>query len=143
MWDLNTARALGDMPVTIEQVTPPIAPSGSLYPAEVLLYTVELHCFQWTRGSNISGIVFRVGKSCFSLLANMFVRSEISVTSLPDHLSILVRLTKILSVEKFSVHMKIFVQVTKECTGGPRKLWEIWWYVCHAWVGTHCGLVWA
>ncbi|CAK9206855.1 unnamed protein product [Sphagnum troendelagicum] len=28
------ARALGDMPVTIEQVTPPIAPSGNLYPAE-------------------------------------------------------------------------------------------------------------
>jgi hypothetical protein len=34
VWDLNTARALGDMPVTIEQVTPPIAPSGNLYPAE-------------------------------------------------------------------------------------------------------------
>ncbi len=50
----------------------------------------------------------------FSWLLASFVRSEISVALLWDHLSILFRLTKIVGIEKSSVLMKIIGLKSKE-----------------------------
>jgi len=58
-------------------------------------------CFLW--GGVSSGL-------CLLLVAGFFVRSETSVTLLCGHLSILFRLIKIVSTEKFLVLFKVYFQ---------------------------------